>query len=46
MKHYAQRNRLYRTKTKRDTKLRTAYLKLHSAEIKALFDRIKYLLLK
>jgi len=46
MKHYAQRRRLSRTAEKRETKLRTVYLKLHSAEIRAIFDRIKYLLLQ
>ena len=46
MKHYAQRRRLFRKSDKRETKLRTVYLKLHSAEIRALFDRIKYLLLQ
>lgn len=40
MKYYAKNRRKVRRKEKRETKLRTVYLKLHSALIRKLFQDI------
>ncbi len=46
MKYTTQRKRKTRPMHKRDTKLRTACLKIKSAEIRAIFEQIKWMYVK